>query len=255
MDQAGKAHRFADLHIKGQPLVLYNIWDAGSARAVVEAGAGAVATGSWSLAAAQGFKDGQAIPLELVEMIVKRIVSATDAPVTVDFEAGYGDTPSEVAANAARIIEAGAVGINFEDGIPGAGEMRDVRQQCARIRAVREKADELGVPLFINARTDLFLQSDSAQHGGLVAEAEARAAAYAEAGAGGFFVPGLLDEAAIERLCRVVALPVNVMMTQDAPAISRLAEVGVSRVSFGPLPFIRLMGALKRQAQEIHSSG
>jgi 2-methylisocitrate lyase-like PEP mutase family enzyme len=255
MTQAEKARRFAALHVKGRPLVLYNIWDAGSARAVAQAGAPALATGSWSVAGAQGYGDGQAIPLGLVETIVARITATVDLPLTVDFEGGYGVEPAAVARNIARIVKAGAIGVNFEDGVIGGDGVHDIDQHCARIRAMREAADGLGVPLFINARTDVFLRAGDAHGESLVAEAEKRGAAYAEAGASGFFIPGLTDESAIGRICRASVLPVNVMMKVGAPPIARLAELGVARVSFGPAPFRSLMETLTRAAGEIYAAG
>ena len=157
MTQAEKASLFSNRHVKGEPLVLYNIWDAGSARAVATAGAKAVATGSWSIAAAQGYPDGEAIPLDMVELIVRQIARSVDVPLTVDFEGAYAVEPEQAAANVARIVMAGAVGINFEDGVIGGDGLHDVALQCRRIEAIRARAEALGVALFINARTDLFL--------------------------------------------------------------------------------------------------
>jgi len=255
MTQAETARRFAALHVKGDPVVLYNIWDAGSARAVAEAGAQALATGSWSVAGAQGFKDGQAIPLELLETIVARIAAVIDVPLTVDFEGAYAEAPAAVADNVARIVGAGAIGINFEDQVVGGDGLYDIEQQCARIAAVRSRGEELGVPLFINARTDLFLKMrDRAAHPGLMDEAKARGAAYLEAGASGFFVPGLVDEGLIADVCEAIPAPVNVMMLAGAPPVTRLAELGVSRVSYGPGPFVALMGELTEQARAVYGT-
>ncbi|MGH8249644.1 MAG: isocitrate lyase/PEP mutase family protein [Steroidobacteraceae bacterium] len=247
--QAETARRFASLHVKGDPVVLYNIWDAGSARAVAKAGARAIATGSWSVAAAHGFEDGESIPLEFVEQIVRRIAAAVDLPVTVDFEGGYDASAEGVARNVARVIAAGAVGINFEDRIVGGAGLHPVAEQSRRIAAIRRASDDSGVALFINARTDLFLQAaDARQHGSLISEAGQRAASYRDAGASGLFVPGLVDEKLIGDLCRSAPLPVNIMMMEGAPSTSRLAELGVARVSYGPLPFIAQMEELERRA-------
>lgn len=255
MTQTEKARSFADLHVKGDPLVLYNIWDAGSARAVRDAGAAALATGSWSVAAAQGFDDGEAIPLALVETIVRRITASVDLPLTVDFEGGYAEDAERVASNVERIIKAGAVGVNFEDRIVGKSGLYGVEQQSRRIRALRRKADDLGVPLFINARTDLFLAaSDPSEHAALIAGAEERAAAYAEAGASGFFAPGLANEELVARLCKASAIPVNIMVMSGAPSVERLAELGVARISYGPIPYAATMAALKDLARAAHAS-
>jgi len=249
VDQTDKARRLAALHVRGDPLVLFNIWDAGSAKAVAEGGAKAIATGSWSVAAAQGYADGEAVPLDLLVRIVQRIVETVDLPVTVDFEGGYATEPGEVADNVERIISAGAVGINFEDGIVGQDAVFGIPVQCRRIDAVRRRADRLGLPLFINARTDLFLISESTdRHSELVDEAIERARAYADAGASGFFAPGLADNGLIEALCAATTRPVNIMVANGVPPVRDLATLGVSRVSHGPLPYVRCMGWLRENA-------
>ena len=253
-DIVNKATRFAELHQKGRPIILYNIWDAASAKTVRDAGARAIATGSWSVAAAQGYPDGHKIPLDLVEMVVDRIVQSVDLPVTVDFEGAYAEAPEEAATNVARIVRLGAIGINFEDQIVGQGGLHPVERQMQRIRAIRAMADDLKVPLFINARTDLFLNApEASEHAALVSEAKERAAAYAEAGASAFFVPGLVDEKLIADVCASTALPVNVMMLGAAMSLARVAELGVARVSYGPGPFRTTMAALAECARAIYA--
>ncbi len=247
MSQADRARQFADLHVPGSPLVLYNIWDAGGAKAIAEAGAKAVATGSWSVAAAQGYPDGQAIPLDLHLEIVSRIAATVGVPVTMDFEGGYAESPDGVAANIARVIATGAIGINFEDQIVGGEGLHAPEAQCERIAAVRRVADEAGVPLFVNARTDLFLkEKDRARHGDLVPAAIERGAAYAESGGSGFFVPGLVDPDLIGAVCEASSLPVNVMM-RGTPAIDVLAGLGVARISYGPGPYVQAIADLSER--------
>ena len=251
-----KARRFATLHQKGGPIILYNIWDAGSARAIVTEGALAIATGSWSIAAAQGFEDGETIPFSFLEMIVRRITSSVDVPVSVDFEGGFAVEPSRVAEHATRLIEAGAVGINFEDQVVGGKGLHAPAAQAARIAAIRRAADETHVPLFINARTDLFLEEANRDHAHLVELARERARHYRDAGASGFFVPGLVDLELIEQICESVDLPVNAFMMPDAPPIPDLARCGVARVSFGPYPYRHTMNDLAaryRKARPDHT--
>jgi 2-methylisocitrate lyase-like PEP mutase family enzyme len=197
MNQAEKAERFAELHAKGKPLLLYNGWDAGSAKAILAAGATAIATSSWSVAEAQGYRDGEVIPIELVQRIVGRIAATIDAPVTVDFEGGYSENDSELANNISRLLDLGVIGINFEDRLVKGAGLYDVDRQARRISAIRKAAGRKGVGLFINARTDVFFEhsNDAAQ---AVAEALGRAKAYAVAGASGYFVPGLVDDALVE---------------------------------------------------------
>lgn len=257
MTQTEKARRFAALHLPGTPLVLYNIWDAGGAKAIAEAGAKAIATGSWSVAAAQGYPDGEAIPLDFVLRILERIAATVDLPVTLDFEGGYAEAPEEVMANVARVIAAGAVGINFEDQIVGGGgALHPAEVQCERIRAVRRAADAADLPFFVNARTDLFLkEKDRDRHAGLMAEAKDRCTAYADAGASGFFVPGLVDPELIAAICAASSLPVNAMKMGDAPSIETLASAGVARISHGPGPYFQAMSDLADRLKEIAAAG
>ena len=250
MHQSAKAARFAALHVKGAPLLLYNAWDAGSAQAILEAGAQAIATSSWAVAEAQGYRDGEAIPVELVEQIVARIAGTIDVPVTMDFEGGYSDDDQVLAANVFRLLALGVVGMNFEDRVVKGVGLYAVDRQAHRIAAIRDAADKQGVNLFINARTDVFLgqQGDPAQS---VGEALARAKAYASAGASGFFIPGVQDAALIGRICDGTALPVNVMVMDGVPSNERLSTLGVARISYGPIPYIRAMKVLKEDALKV----
>ena len=244
-----RARAFAGLHVKGKPLILYNAWDAGSAKAVRDAGATAIATGSWSVAAAAGYDDGEKIPLGMLASIAERIVANVDLPVTVDFESGYARGGQELESNVRRIIDAGAVGINFEDQWISEDVIYCVEEQETRIATVRRAADASGVPLFINARTDLFLRSQPAQHADHVDEAIVRGRAYAAAGASGLFVPGLRELGLIERICREVSLPVNIMFTPEVPPREQLAKAGVARISYGPRPYREMIAQLTAAAR------
>ena len=250
MNQAEKAARFAEFHVKGAPLLLYNAWDAGTAKAILDAGAKAIATSSWAVAEAQGYRDGEAIPISFVEQIVARIASTIDAPVTVDFEGGYSEDAGDLAKNVSRLLALGVVGINFEDRVVQGAGLYPIDRQARRIAAIREAAGKQGIELFINARTDVFFvqKGDPAQS---VGDALDRGSAYAAAGASGFFVPGLRDDALIGRICDRVALPVNVMVMDGVPPTERLSELGVARISYGAIPYIRAMKALKEDALKI----
>jgi len=252
MNQTEKARRFAELHVKGAPLLLFNAWDAGSAKSVVAAGAQAIATSSWSVAEAQGYRDGEAIPIELAEQIIARIAATIDVPVSVDFEGGYSEDDGELAANISRLLELRVIGINFEDRVVKGSGLYDIDRQTRRHVAIRKAAGQKGVGLFINARTDLFLGQgrDPAQS---VGEALGRAKAYAAAGASGFFIPGLTNDALIGRICEGVTLPVNVMVMDALPSNDRLSELGVSRISYGPIPYIKAMSALQEEAKKVLS--
>jgi 2-methylisocitrate lyase-like PEP mutase family enzyme len=199
MNQSEKAERFAGLHVIGRPVLLYNAWDAGSAKAILAAGAQAIATSSWSVAVAQGYCDGEAIPIALAEQIVGRIATTIDAPLTVDFEGGYGEDDDELAGYIARLIDLGLICINFEDRVVKGSGLYDIARQAERIATIRDTAEERGVKLFINSRTDVFFEygEDAAS---AVPEALERARAYAGAGASGLFIPGLTDAALIGRI-------------------------------------------------------
>ncbi|MFC4525824.1 isocitrate lyase/phosphoenolpyruvate mutase family protein [Dyella halodurans] len=250
MQQQERAKLFASLHVKDRPLILYNAWDAGSAKAIADAGSPAIATGSWAVAAAQGYGDGESMPFASVEFIVARIAAAVDVPVTVDVEGGYSEDPQLCAANVARLLEHGVVGINFEDRIVHGKGLHGLELQCARIAAIRAMADARGVPLFINARTDLFLGTGVKPPEGM-AEAKDRAAAYARAGASGYFVPGLVDLSAIRELSNAVELPLNVMAMPGLPAVRELAQAGVARISYGPSAYLLAMETIQRAARDI----
>jgi 2-methylisocitrate lyase-like PEP mutase family enzyme len=245
MNQKEKAEAFKNLHVKGSPVILFNIWDAGSARTIEQVGAKAIATGSWSVAAAHGFDDGEKIPLALLLANIKRIVDSVAVPVTLDFETGYATDLSALRENIRGVIAAGAIGINFEDRIIGADGLQTIEDQSARIKAVREVADETSIPLFINARTDVFLKTYPAKHNETeLEEALRRAAAYAEAGASGLFAPGLRDPDLIEKLCDRSPLPVNILVLPDTPPTKTMAQLGVARISYGAAPYRQMSAAL-----------
>src|SRR5689334_1563818 len=250
MNQKEKAETFRSLHVKGSPVILFNIWDAGSARTVEQAGAKAIATGSWSVAAANGFDDGETIPLALVLTNIKRIVDSVAVPVTLDFETGYATDLQGLKDNIRNVIATGAIGINFEDRIIESDELQTIEDQSARIRAIREAADETGVPLYINARTDVFLKTYPAKHDeGQLEEALKRAAAYAEAGASGLFAPGLRDTGLIKKLCDRTSLPVNILVLPDTPTTREMAQLGVARISYGAAPYRQMARALTEAAE------
>jgi 2-methylisocitrate lyase-like PEP mutase family enzyme len=238
---------FEALHVPGTPVILFNAWDAGSAKAVADAGAQAIATGSASVAAAHGFDDAEALPIDLAIANAARVVAAVELPVTIDFEGAYAVAPEAVAANVRRLADTGAVGCNFEDQIVGGEGVHPIHVQAARIRAARDAA---GPDFFINARTDLFLQAKPDTHdGAMVDSALERAQAYADAGASGFFVPLLADLTLLERFCAASPLPVNFMAFPGAPSAAEVAATGVARISHGPFPYKLAMKALKEAAE------
>ena len=227
--QAAKAEQFRKLHHGPKMLLLPNAWDVASARILEEAGHPAIATTSAGIAYSLGYADGQRISREEMLSIVARIARAVRVPVTADLEAGYGDTPDAAAKSATQILKAGAIGINIEDGLSGGRrQLVGPEQHAAKIKAVRDATQKLGIRLFINARTDPFLLKFGSPDECLN-EAARRAKVYADAGADGIFVPGLTDLALIEKFVQRTPLPVNIMVTQGVPEIADLARIGVRR--------------------------
>ncbi|MFE0625900.1 isocitrate lyase/phosphoenolpyruvate mutase family protein [Streptomyces sp. NPDC058864] len=219
------ARRLRALHVPGDPLVLPNVWDAASARAVADAGFPVVATGSAAVAPALGYDDGECAPAEEMLAAVARIARAVPLPVTADMERGYGMGPAELAE---RLAATGAVGCNLEDTDHRTGLLADAGEQAAYIARLRAEDPDL----VINARTDCFLRGGATAE--RLAEAAARARAYLEAGADCVYPIGALDEATVVAVVGAVdGRPVNVISRPDGPSPARLAELGVARISFG----------------------
>ncbi|TGX52800.1 isocitrate lyase/phosphoenolpyruvate mutase family protein [Sphingomonas gei] len=239
---------FAALHVPGEPLILFNVWDAGSAKVAARAGAKAIATGSASVAAAHGVGDAEGLPIDLALANAARIVAAVDLPVSIDFEGGYAVDEEALAANLAALAATGAIGCNFEDQVVGGQGMHAIDVQARRIAAARRGA---GPDFFLNARTDIFLQAKPDTHDQAKAEAAIeRAHAYAGAGASGFFVPGLADLKLLERVCAASPLPVNFMAFPGAPLAKTVAEAGIARISHGPFPHLLALKAFEDAARE-----
>ena len=247
------AEAFHGLHRKGDPLILFNAWDVATAKAIANTSP-AVATSSWAVASALGYADGEDVPLDMVTGLVSRMTAAVSVPISIDLEAGYGDTPEAAAESVAKILKAGAIGINIEDGLfGGKRQLVSPDQHAAKIKAVRNAAQKLGIRLFINARTDPFLLKFGSPDECLN-EAAKRANAYADGGTDGIFVPGLTDLALIEKFVQLTRLPVNIMVTQGLPEIPDLARVGVRRVSLGPWPMMAAMHVIGQAAAAVAAS-
>lgn len=241
-----KVEQFRALHVAGDPLMLFNIWDAGSAAAVAKAGAKAIATGSYGVAEAQGFKDGETFAIEDALRNLEWIVSVTDLPVTLDFESGYGAGPAEVAASVRRAFDAGAAGINMEDRMPGETALLGVAEAAERVAAAASSG------LFVNARCDAYRGVKPDDYGqGLIDAVLERAEAYAKAGAGGLFVPFLGDHATITTICAASPLPVNILWGQGRGTRAELAACGVARISYGHGPWAAAMDWLAAQAAAV----
>jgi 2-methylisocitrate lyase-like PEP mutase family enzyme len=250
-----KAGKLRALHRRGHPLVLVNAWDAATARIFEKVGSEAIATTSAGIAFESGYPDGQKISRERMLEAVARICAAVSVPVTADMEAGYGDTPEEIHRTAVGVLEVGAVGLNLEDGT-GRPEapLADPALQVEKIRAVVAAGRLHGVPIVLNARTDVYLRQVGPEAGRL-AEAIRRGEAYRGAGADCVFVPGVTDPAVIGALVKQLACPINVLAVAGSPSIAELARLGVARVSLGSGPMRAAMTQMQRLVEEVLSKG
>ena len=253
--QAEKAERLRSLHQGPKILVLPNAWDVASARIIEDLGYPAIATSSAAIAATLGYPDGQRISQQEMLEVVARIARAVRVPVTADAEAGYGTTTANIAQFAKDLVAAGAVGLNFED-ITGSDEPSHVALdlQLANIQALRDTSKSLGVPLVINARTDIFLMPIGPAETRLARTIE-RLRAYRQAGADCVFAPGVADSDTIAKLVQSVNAPLNILASQSCPAIPELERLGVRRVSLGSSLMRATLGTIRRVDKELRTSG
>lgn len=247
--QAERAETLWRLHHGPKILALPNAWDVVSARILEELGHPAIATSSAAMAFSLGYPDGQRISRGEMLDAVARIARAVRVPVTADLESGYGKTPEEIAEFTKAMIAAGAVGLNFED-VTGDDESSHVELglQVKKIRAIRETAGSLGVPVVINARTDIYLMPIGPA-GTRFERTVERLRAYREAGADCSFVPGLSDGETIAKLVKAVG-PLNILASQGCPSLAELEKMGVARVSAGSSAMRAAMGAFQRVARD-----
>jgi 2-methylisocitrate lyase-like PEP mutase family enzyme len=249
MDQKGKAEAFAKLHHGAEILVLPNAWDAASAAILADAGAKAVATSSAAVAWAHGYADGDKLPrTNLLATISAAARAVGDLPLTADIEGGYTDDLAELAEVIRAVVEAGAVGVNLEDG------RRDPELHARKVAAARKAAEAVGVPLFINARTDIYLKRLAEGHAAY-AEAVRRAELYRDAGADGIFVPGPTDDDLIGRLADAIELPLNIMLLPGLADAGRLQALGVRRLSSATAPFRLAYAPLAGAAKTFLATG
>ncbi len=237
---------FAALHVPGDPLIIYNCWDPGSAVAIAKAGAKAIATGSHGAAESLGFHDGEQVPLDMVFDNARRIMGVVDVPMSIDFESGYAREAAGITPNLAALAATGAVGCNLEDSVIGGDGVYAIDLAAARVAAAREGAGEA---FYINARVDLYLRTPKERHdAALLDEAIDRAQAYLAAGASGIFVPGLRDVAAIGEIVKRTGARINII-PGAGQATHTFADAGVARVSYGGGPWYAAMAWLEEQAR------
>ena len=248
--QAEKAEKLRKLHHGPRILALPNAWDVVSARILEELGYPAIATSSAAVAFSLGYPDGQRISRREMLEVVTRIAHAVKIPVTADMESGYGKTPEEIAETTKQLVASGAVGLNFED-ITGDDESSHVELslQVKKIRAIRDTSAALGVPLVINARTDVYLMPIGPAATRFERTVE-RLRAYREAGADCLFAPGVCDREIIAKLVTALGTPLNVLVSQGCPSLDDLEKMGVARASAGSSAMRAAMGAFQRVAKD-----
>ncbi|HEY4950813.1 MAG TPA: isocitrate lyase/phosphoenolpyruvate mutase family protein [Candidatus Acidoferrales bacterium] len=248
--QSEKAEIFRSLHRGPEILVLPNAWDCASARVFEQTGFPAIATTSAGIAFSLGYSDGERIPQDWMLAAVKRIAGSVSIPVTADLEAGYGD----VAKTTAGLIAAGAVGLNLEDMDYESRALASIPAQIEKIAMIRRIAAGLGVNVVINARTDVFL-AEIGEPATRFDRACERLQAYINAGADCVFLPGVADENTIRRVVATLKSPLNILVGAKSPAIPRLRELGVARISVGSGIMRATLGLTRRIAQELKQSG
>ena len=255
-DHAARAARFRDLNLAGR-LLLPNAWDAASARIFEDAGFPAIGTTSGGIANARGLPDGEQIGRDAMVREIASIVAAVDGPVSADIEAGYGDAPADVAATVNAVLDVGVVGINLEDNAhrTDAPPLYSTVEQAARIRAARDVANERGIHLVINARTDSFLLGLGADLQDRIEMTIERGRAYLHAGADLVFVPVLIDPEVVRHVTDAINGPVSLMAMPGAPAARVLFDAGASRVSLGNCAMLATLGALRAIANEVLEEG
>ncbi|PXX44208.1 isocitrate lyase/PEP mutase family protein [Undibacterium pigrum] len=250
------ALQFRRLNQQGQ-FMLANAWDIASARIFAKAGFPALGTTSGGIAYAQGFCDAELIGRDSMMTQIAAIARSVDMPVNADIEAGYGAAPEAVAETIRQVIAAGAVGVNLEDNSHGSSSepLFAVDAQCARIAAARQAADQAGLPLWINARTDTFLLGLGEGIETRIAMSIQRGRAYLAAGADMVFIPALADLTIIALLAQAIKGPINIMAMPGAPVAQDLFQAGASRVSLGVCPMLAVMGTVRDIAEEARKTG
>jgi len=252
--QKTRAEAFRNMH-RGRLLLLPNAWDVASARIIEESGFGAIATTSAGVAFTLGYPDGQRISRQEMLASVERIAAAVQVPVTADVEAGYGNRPEDTALTARGVIEAGAVAMNLEDATGDAeNPLLDLSLQIEKIKAAIEETRRAGVPIVLNARTDVYLLQVGAPERRYELALK-RLAAFRDAGADCLFVPGVRDSETIRRFVVDLRHPINILAGPGSPPIPELEKLGVARASLGSAPMRATLGLLRRMAEELKTAG
>ena len=235
--QIEKAKDFLSLHQSRELLIIPNIWNPIGARILEAKGYSAVATASAAVSSSLGYKDGERIKFSTLMDVLTRVASSVEIPVSADIESGYADSISSLKENINQIIASGVVGINIEDSLKEEGVLRPIEDQCKRITAVRETAEEHNIHLVINARVDCFLSGTFQTNEEKIEETVIRAKLYSEAGADCIYPIGPGDKETVQTLRNRIASPINILASVNAVPLTVMKELGINRVSFGPYIF------------------
>ena len=254
--QPEKGDLLNTLHHNGKLLALPNIWDPLGAALLESLGYAAVATASASIALSNGYQDGENIPFKELLEVLKKIVRSVQIPVTADIESGYAKSNAELKENIKMLLDVGIAGINFEDTNKDDKTIISIEAQCEKLSVIRNTASEMRVPLFINARTDVYLQANDLPDQEKLAETIRRGKAYKDAGADGFYPIFLKEETAMKSIVKEVGLPVNILILPGIPDFKELQDLGITRVSLGP-GFLKIaINAMKNTAEKLlHNEG
>lgn len=255
MSQAAKAQALLDLHTSGKLLILPNVWNPIGARMLEAKGYFAVATASAAIAESLGYSDGEQLKLDTMLEMVARIVRSVNLPISADLEAGYSGTIAGLQENILRLLDTGAVGINFEDSFDDSAHLRPIPEQVERIKAIREAAEKRGIHLVINARADSFFAEGFASEEERIEDVISRLNAYAQAGADCVYPVGRGDKETLTILRKRISAPINVLATAKAVSLKELQALGINRVSFGPYIFRSLLAKMSEMQDEIKNMG
>lgn len=255
MSQAAKAQILLTLHNNGKLLILPNVWNPIGARMLESKSFPAVATASAAIAESLGYSDGEQLKLDSMLDMIARIVRSVNVPVTADIEAGYSDSISGLQENISKLLDTGAVGINFEDSWDDSAHLRPIPEQVERIQAVRAVAEKRGIPLVINARTDSFFAEGFSSLEDRIEDVITRANAYLKAGADCIYPIGASDKETLKVLRQRINAPINVLASAKTASLKELQEIGINRVSFGPYVFRSLLAKESAMYDEFNNLG
>lgn len=233
--------KFYQLHHQQSPFILANAWNVRSAQLIEEAGFDAIATSSGAIASSLGYEDGERIPFNELLYIVQRIKVCTNSPLSVDIERGYSDDLIILRDNIQKLLDCGVSGINIED---AQGEEIYVR----KLASIKNHLVRTNQSLFINARTDVFLQKLPSPLTTILK----RAKIYQDAGADGLFVPAVPDADAIKEITSATSLPVNVVGTPKLP-VETLAASGVRRISMAVLLYKAIYNQMEKTTRAVRA--